>query len=325
MMSYAHIKPDERVELAVLLRAGHKQSEIAKILDKHPSSISREIRRNSTNEGRYNCFLAKRNTRAKRLNANKRFRKLRANKKLKRYIERKLRKYWSPEQIAGRLKFRYGKTILCHETIYQFIYKKREDLKRFMRCQKGKYRKRYGTKKREKAREEAKKKRIDTRPDIVERRGRLGDFEGDTIVGEGKKERILTHVDRMSGYLLADRLERGLSEITRKTTVKRFKSLPKKKKFTITYDNGMEFSEYELIERETEMDVYHAYPYHSWERGTNENTNGLLRQFFPKKSSFTEVTQEKLEKVVNLINHRPRKRLGYLTPHEVFIKNCTLD
>ncbi len=82
----------------------------------------------------------------------------------------------------------------------------------------------------------------------------------------------------------------------------------------------MEFSEYELIERGTEMDVYHAYPYHSWERGTNENTNGLLRQFFPKKSSFSEVTQEKLENVVNLINHRPRKRLGYLTPHEVFIK-----
>lgn len=324
MMSYAHIKPDERVELAVLLRAGHKQSEIARILDKHPSSISREIRRNSTNEGRYNCWLAKRNTKAKRLNANKRFRKLRANKKLKRYIERKLRKYWSPEQIAGRLKLRYDKTILCHETIYQFIYRQREDLKKFLRCQKGKYRKRYGTKKREKAREEARKKRIDMRPKIADERKRLGDFEGDTIVGE-KKERILTHVDRMSGYLLADKLERGLAEITRKTTVRRFKSLPKKKKYTITYDNGMEFSEYELIERETKMSVYHAYPYRSWERGTNENTNGLLRQFFPKKSSFSEVTQKKLENVVNLINHRPRKRLGYLTPHEVFIKNCTLD
>ena len=229
MMSYAHIKPDERVELAVLLRAGHKQSEIARILDKHPSSISREIRRNSTNEGRYNCWLAKRNTKAKRLNANKRFRKLRANKKLKRYIERKLRKYWSPEQIAGRLKLRYDKTILCHETIYQFIYRQREDLKKFLRCQKGKYRKRYGTKKREKAREEARKKRIDMRPKIADERKRLGDFEGDTIVGE-KKERILTHVDRMSGYLLADKLERGLAEITRKTTVRRFKSLPKKKK-----------------------------------------------------------------------------------------------
>jgi len=325
MMSYTHIKPEQRVELAVLLRAGHSQSEIAEILDKHPSSISREIRRNSTNEGKYNCWLAKRNSSSKRLMANRRFRKLRANKKLKRYIERKLRKYWSPEQIAGRLKLRHGKTIVCHETIYQFIYKQREDLKKYMRCQKGKYRKRYGTKKREKAREEAKKKRIDTRPKVVDERERLGDFEGDTIVGEDRKERILTHVDRRSGYLLADKLKRGLAEITRKTTVRRFKSLPKSKKFTITYDNGMEFEEYELLEREAKVDVYHAYPYHSWERGTNENTNGLLRQFFPKKSSFSEVTQEKLEKVVNLINHRPRKRLGYLTPHEVFIKNCTLD
>lgn len=324
-MSYTHIKPDDRVELAILLRAGHKKSEIARLLGKHPSSISREIKRNSTDKGRYNCFLAKKNTRTKRLNANKRFRKLRRNKKLKRYIERKLKKYWSPEQIAGRLKLRYGKTIICHETIYQFIYKQREDLKKCLRCQKGKYRKRYGTKKRERTREETKKKRIDTRPEIVETRQRLGDFEGDTIVGKGKSGRILTHVDRRSGYLLADKLERGLAEITRKTTTKRFTSLPRGKKFTITYDNGVEFSEYELIERETKMDVYHAYPYHSWERGTNENTNGLLRQFFPKKSSFKEVTQKKLEKMVSLINHRPRKRLNYLTPHEVFIKNCTLD
>lgn len=324
-MSYTHFKPEQRVELAVLLRTGHKQSEIAQILDKHPSSVSREIRRNSTVEGKYNCWLAKKNCKAKRLFANRRFRKLRANKKLKRYIIRKLKKYWSPEQIAGRLKLRYGKTILCHETIYQFIYRQREDMKKYLRCQKGKYKKRYGTKKREKAREEAKKKRIDTRPEIIEKRERLGDFEGDTIVDKGRKEKILTHVDRMSGYLLADKLERGLAEITRKTTVKRFKRLPKKKKFTITYDNGSEFEEYELIERETGMEVYHAYPYHSWERGTNENTNGLIRQFFPKKSSFVEVTQEKLEKVVHLINHRPRKRLGYLTPHEVFIKNCTLD
>lgn len=325
MMSYTHIKPDERVELAILLRAGHKQCTIAQLLGKHPSSISREIRKNSTNEGKYNCWLAKRNTKVKRLNANKRFRKLRANKKLKRYIERKLKKYWSPEQIAGKLRLRHGKTILCHETIYQFIYQQREDLKKCLRSQKGKYRRRCGTKNREKIREEGKKKRIDTRPEIVETRGRLGDFEGDTIVGKGGKERLLTHVDRRSGYLLADKLERGLAENTRRTTVKRFKRLPKTKKCTITYDNGVEFSEYELIERETKMAVYHAYPYHSWERGTNENTNGLLRQFYPKKSSFTNISQEELDKIVNLINNRPRKRLGYLTPHEVFIKNCTLD
>lgn len=198
-------------------------------------------------------------------------------------------------------------------------------MKRCLRSQKGKYRRRGGTKKRGKIREESKKKRIDTRPEIVETRQRLGDFEGDTIVGKGGRGRLLTHVDRKSGYLLADKLEKGLAQNTRKRTVERFSGLPKAKKCTITYDNGIEFSEYELIERETKMSVYHAYPYHSWERGTNENTNGLLRQFYPKKSSFSEVTQEKLDKVVNLINHRPRKRLGYLTPHEVFMKNCTLD
>lgn len=327
-MSYTHIKPAQQVELAVLLRAGLRQSEIALILGKDPSSVSREIKRNKTDENKYNARIARQKTKVRRLKANKRFRKITRNKRLKRYIIRKLRKYWSPEQIAGKLKKKYGKTIVSHETIYRFIYKYRDDLKEVLRCRKGKYKKRYGTGNRERKRkeaEEAKKKRIDTRPEIIETRDRLGDFEGDTIVGLNRKDRILTYVDRRSGYLIARIIRNVTAEKVKKYTSDSFRSLSENKRFTITYDNGIEFSAYELIERETGMKVYFAYPYHSWERGTNENTNGLLRQFYPKKSSFSDITQEELDKTVHLINNRPRKRLGYLTPYEVFVKNCTLE
>jgi len=193
-----------------------------------------------------------------------------------------------------------------------------------LRCQKGKYRRRYGTKIREKQREEAKKQRIDARPEIIEKRCRLGDWEGDTVVGKRGSGSLITNVDRMSGYLIMDYVSKATAEAIKEKSVARFRNLPKRKKHSITYDNGTEFSDYELIERETKMNVYFAYPYHSWERGTNENTNGLIRQFFPKKSSFAAIVENDIKRVMRLLNSRPRKRLGYLTPFEVFIKNMHL-
>ena len=230
-----------------------------------------------------------------------------------------IKRYWSPEQVAGRLKRRYrGKTVVCHETIYRYLYADARELLPYLRCQKGKYRRRRGTRTRAKQREEAKKKRIDRRPKIVEKRQRLGDWEGDTIVGKEKTQHILTHVDRKSGLLLADKVAVATSEQVRNIVVQRFARVPKKKQHTITYDNGVQFADHETIEREAQLDVYFAYPYHSWERGTNENTNGLLRQFFPKGSAFATVTQTQISRAVSLINHRPRKRHHYLTPAEVF-------
>ena len=150
------------------------------------------------------------------------------------------------------------------------------------------------------------------------KRARIGDWEGDTIIGKERTIHILTHVDRKSGLLLADKLDRGTAEITKNKTIQSFKRIPKNKKHTITYDNGVTFSDYEMTEKKTGIEIFFANPYHSWERGTNENTNGLLRQFFPKKSSFVNITQGQIDRVCNLINNRPRKRLGYLTPNEVF-------
>jgi len=332
-MSYKHFTPDQRNELSALLRVSLKKKDIAKVLRKHRSSVWRELKRNPSGQEkrRYNARKAKKLTKARRVKANFRFRKLENNKWLRGYVLKKIKKYWSPEQIAGRLKRQYPlarEKRIGKDSIYRFIYEKRPDLVKCLRCQKGKYRRRYGTRIREKQREELKKRRIDARPQIVELKQRIGDWEGDTVVGKDKKPAILTHAERKSGLLLADKLERATKEATKEKTVARFKKVPKNKKHTATYDNGSEFWDYELMERETGMTVYFAYPYHSWERGCNENANGLLRQFFPKKSLFAIITQEQIQKAVSLINHRPRKRHDYLTPYEVFYeksKCCTLE
>ena len=322
-MSYAHISSFQRNELSALLRAKAKQKKIAGILRKHRSSIWREIQRNGKNT--YNAKVAKQKTKQRRIRANQRFRKIDNNERLRKYVIKRLKDYWSPEQIAGRLKRKNGTVVIGKDSIYSFIYDTRPDLVKYLRCQKGKYRRRYGTKIREKQREELKKRRIDVRPKIVEKRKRIGDWEGDTIVSRERVSAILTHVERKSGYLMADKLRRATAEEAKEKTVERFGTIPVSKRLTITYDNGKEFSAHELIERETGTVIYFAFPYHSWERGTNENTNGLLRQFFPKKSSFVNINQEVIEEAAGLINNRPRKRLNYLTPKEVFHgKCCTL-
>lgn len=326
-MSYKHITRDERISIATLLNAGLGQKEIAKQLGRHSSTISRELSRGAfKNVSRYYVIAAEKRKTAKRLLANYRFRKINNNTQLVRYVEEKLKLYWSPEQIAGRLKLEFGFTVVCHETIYQYIYKQHPELKKCLRCRKGKYRRRAGTEARLKRLEESKKTRIDKRPLVVEQRMRLGDWEGDTILGKEKVIKILTHVERRSGLLLADKLTRASAENVKIKTIERFKSIPDDKKHTITYDNGSEFAEYELTGRYTGLKIYFAYPYHSWERGSNENCNGLLRQFFPKGSKFVNIKQEQIEAATELINHRPRKRHGYLTPTEIFsAENCTLD
>jgi len=322
-MSYNHFKSFQRNELSALLSAGLTQKKAAELLDKTASAVCQELKRNpaDTKTG-YSARQAKVNAKQKRIEANQRFRKIENNIWLRNYIIRNTKKYWSPEQISGRIKLKWPdnqERQISKDSIYDFLYEKRKDLIKYLRCQKGKYRRRYGTRIREKQREATKKKRINERPAEVETRKIIGHWEGDTIVGSDKQH-ILTHVERKSGKLLADKLERGTAELTKIKTVERFKNIPKNKKLTITYDNGSTFAEHEMIEKKTGADVYFAYPYHYWERGTNENCNGLLRQFFPKKSAFAIVTQKEIDKACVLINNRPRKRHGYLTPNEVFAR-----
>ena len=322
-MGYKHFTSEQRAELSVLLRAGLEQDEIAILLDKNPSSISREINRNSDERtGNYHAKAAKIKTRLRREESKRKQRKIKNDSDLEKYIILKLKKFWSPEQIAGRLKLKQAKIVVGKDAIYQYIYSAKPGLIKYLRFKKNKYRRRRGTKIREELREEAKKRRIDVRPGIIGKRERIGDWEGDTIIGKDKKSAILTHVERKSGYLMADKLDTRTSNETMAKIIQRFKNIPKFKRFTGTYDNGPEFSSHQEIERFTSMVIYFAFPYHSWERGSNENTNGLLRQFFPKGIPFVNITQEDIDNAVLLLNNRPRKRLDYFTPKEIF-SNCT--
>ena len=163
---------------------------------------------------------------------------------------------------------------------------------------------------------------IDQRPAVVDRRERFGDWEGDTVWGKDHSGVIATHVERKSGYLVAAKLASRHAEPLAAATINAFKRMPKKWLRTLTYDNGSEFSDFSHIAKRTGVVVYFARPYAPWQRGCNENLNGLLRQFYPKSASLRHVNQKDVDKVARLLNNRPRKRLGYLTPHEVLIKGA---
>jgi IS30 family transposase len=325
-MSHIQITLSQINEIASLKRAGVSQKDIAVIIGVTPSAISQEIQRNKDKNGRYHARHAKEKRRNRRISANQRFRKIENIPKLQHHIEQKLKIGWSPEQIAGRLKREIHKekneqTPLCigKDSIYSWIYTQRNDLVKYLRCKKGFYRRRYGTRIREKLREEAKIKRIDTRPSIVETRERIGDWEGDTIVGKEKTKRLLTNVERKSGYGLIDKVEIVSVQTIHQILTKRFKSISKRKRYTYTYDNGTEIGKEDSdLEKKIAMEVYRAYPYQSWQRGSNENFNGLAREYFPKGTVFATITEKEVKRVEKLLNNRPRKRLGYATPKEVF-------
>jgi IS30 family transposase len=318
-MVYTHITKEQRFKIQSWLEIGMNQRDIAARLGKDESALSREISRNKNASGKYTAGLADKASRRRRKAGKRQSRKLIKDKKLRRAVFAQLKKKKSPEQIGGKRK-RDGKAYVVHETVYRYIYDYQPNWKQYLRQKKGKYRRRHGTKDREYIREQAKKRRIDERPAIVELRTEIGHWEGDTIRGKEKTTAIATHVERVSGYAIADKLDHATAENLKQKTVRSFARIPAEKKKTETLDNGVEFSEYELMKRETGMEIFFAYPYHSWERGSNENFNGLLRQYFPKGTPFATITQKDVSKAIRELNHRPRKRLNYLTPYEVFVK-----
>jgi transposase, IS30 family len=329
---HTKLTKEERIELSSFLKAGLTQVEIAYHLKKDKSTISREITRNKDpTTGEYCYSLAHKQAKERKACSNKIRSKIPIGGSMEKYIITHLKLNWSPEQIAGRLKRDMRllgfTSVPTYQTIYNHIYLYLPDMKQYLRIigVKGRYRRKYGTKLREKLREESKKKRIDTRPEVINTRARLGDWEGDTIVGGEKTIHILTHVERKSGYLLASKVEQATSEVVQNLTIKAFTILPRTRVKSITYDNGVQFNKHEDTENKLSkytknkgFSIYFANPYHSWERGTNENTNGLIRKYYPKKTPFKGITQKQLDKTVTLINNRPRKRLNYLTPQEVF-------
>ena len=320
-MSHIQFTRDGRIELAALLRANKTQVECAKQLGMHRSSVCRELKINTDADGVYRGGSAHRKHLMRKKNAKKSVHKIRGE--LREYVIRKLKQFWSPEQIAGRLEKDRDAPISCHETIYKFVYKERPDLVKYLRRQKSKYRKKRGTVARIARNSAMEIRSINDRSTEVATRERFGDWEDDTVIGAEKTQHLLTAVERKSGFGKADKLEIVTAEIVQEKSIMRFRKLPRKARRTLTRDNGSEFGDYDHdLERVARMEAYRANAYHSWERGVNENWNGLLRQFFPKGTFFAAITQAEVDGAVTLINNRPRKRLGYATPREVFRDCC---
>lgn len=311
--SYQHLTRDQRCQIATLKSSGFLQSEIAKRLEVSASTITRELQRNSLN-GEYLFIHANMAAVSRRYEANAKPRCM--LEPVVKQIEGHLREEWSPEQISGRLKLEG--ILVSHETIYQHIWADKKsggNLFKHLRRKGKKYNKRSS----DRAGRGQIPNRIDIkeRPEIVESKSRIGDWEGDTIMGSNHEGAILSYVERKSKFTVLSKLPRKTAENVALKTIECFAKLGSI--HTITYDNGKEFSSHEKISKALNARCYFATPYHSWERGLNEHTNGLVRQYFPKKTSFGNITEKEIEKVENLLNNRPRKILGYLKPKEVYI------
>ena len=249
---------------------------------------------------------------------------VRGNKELMATVERLIKQKIAPDQVVGRIKLERKAQVgwqISHETIYQHIYdqaRKGNDLRGFLRHPRKTRRKRSANKDRRGIIPD--RVFIDDRPCIVERKQRRGDWEGDTIEGAGKKGYVATFVDRKTKYLVAYTIEHKSAQELVRGARKAFRAIPKALRKTVTVDNGKEFAAHERLSQILEAKVYFAHPYHSWERGLSEHTNGLLRQYLPKNRSLLDLDPKELAKIVAEINNRPRKSLGYRTPREAFFK-----
>jgi IS30 family transposase len=315
-MNYKHITTNERCCIANFLSLGLSLRKIAKHLNRNISTISREVKRNSTN-GKYLAHIACENYAKNRKNCGAKGKS--SNPTLIKYIEDGLEKTWSPEQIAGRLRLDYqdDKSMkIGFKTIYRWLYQKniaKGNVNRLRR--KGKSLNPKETRDKFNI-----GKSIKDRPKEVRKRETIGHWELDTVVSSrGKSKACLsTFVERKSRFLIAQVMENRKSLTLNFHCFTAFKDIPTNLIKTFTVDRGKEFAGYVDIENTLNIDVYFADAYASWQRGTNENTNGLLREFYPKKFDFSSINQKELDNIVTIINNRPRKCLGYKTPAEVF-------
>lgn len=308
-----HLTKEQRYTISQLLEHGYSVSVIASIIGKAKTTVYREIERNcDARNGKYNADLAQRkyNQRMAEKPKHTRF-----TSEVKAYVLSKLRWEMSPEQIVGEAK-RNKYDCVSHETIYQYIWedkKKGGDIHSHLRRKGRRYQKRGSAKGSRGI--IAGRVDISMRPKIVDSRKRIGDLEIDTIIGKNHKGAILTINERKSGYVWIRKLNGKDAVELAKTTVITLNPHQHWVK-TITSDNGKEFANHHEISTKLELDFYFARPYHSWERGSNENLNGLIRQYIPKGSSLENINDEDLFWIQYKLNHRPRKRLGYLSPHQ---------
>ena len=307
LMTYKHLSQAERYQIHALMKAGHDQSQIAKLLDRHKSTISRELSRNTGSRGY-------RPKQACEMSADRA-----QNSRNAPTVEPWVREaacallciQWSPEQIASQLP-------ISHETVYQHVYADKAQggtLWKHLRCQKQK-RKRYASG-RDRRGQIPNRRPLSERPLHIEARRQVGHWECDTVIGASHKGAVVTMVERKSGYAVMAKVEKKTSELVSSAIVDKLQPLAARVK-TLTFDNGKEFAGHAQIDQQLQSTAYFARPFASWERGSNENLNGLLRQYVPKKRAMSTVSDEEIRMIQNRLNNRPRKRLGFKTPAEVF-------
>ena len=318
-MNYKQLTLEKRYQITALIKAGLNQKDIAVELSVHPSTISRELRRNNDLVRGYNAELAQIKSTKTEMQKSKRFS---LTKSIEKYIRAKLKQDWSPEQISGRMKLDTGVSVV-HETIYRYIYANKKNggkLYTYLRHKNKKYHKRSndymarGT--------IIDRIMIDQRPKIVEKKSRIGDWEIDTVVGKDHKGFLVTVVDRKSKFSIIKSVPTKHAEVVTAALIDMLTPM-QKITHTITSDNGKEFAYHKQVSDALDTDFYFANPYHSWERGLNEHTNGLIRQYLPKKSTFLNVSKDEIIMIQDRLNHRPRKILKYKTPYEVFFSEMS--
>jgi len=312
MAYYTQLTQEERYHISVLCKEGFPRAEIARRLKRNPSTITRELKRNTGRRG-YRAKQAQQKALYRRHTAEK---AIKLTHRIIRLIVTRLREKWSPEQISGWLK--RMQIYISHERVYQFLLENKRKggiLYKHLRRSHRKRKKRYGSP--ERRGQIPDRVSIDERPRIVETKERIGDWEADTVIGRNHKGAIITLVERKSKYTLLRKINRKTSHAVNTAISEMVKGI-KERFLTMTVDNGREFAGHKEISSRLNVDVYFAHPYHSWERGLNENTNGLLRQYFPKKTDLRKISDQKVEHVQHMLNNRPRKLLSFMTPYEVF-------
>ena len=311
----AHLTLEQRYKIESYKSLGKSLSQIAAYIGKDKSVISREINRNSDNRnGIYKADLAERKTKERHQVKPK-------NRKFSDAIQANILHYldqdYSPQQIVGRAAIE-GKEMVSHERIYQYLWKDKQrggKHYRHLRSKGKRYRKRGASK--DSRGLISRRIDISERPEIVDKKQRIGDLEIDLVIGKDRNGALLTINDRATGLLFMAKVDTKEAMVIETKTIELLQDW-KPLLHTITSDNGKEFANHQQIAQKLEIDYYFAKPYHSWERGANENLNGLIRQYFPKKTNFGDITQEQINRVINRLNNRPRKRFGFKTPNEVF-------
>ena len=315
-MKYHRLTQEERYQIYALKKEGLSQSAIARNIGRNKSTINRELKRNKGQKGyrpkqAHNFAKQRDKTKPKHT---------RIGEIQIRYIEEKIKQKWSPEQISGRMNIN-GIESVSHESIYKYLQEDKKrggSLYKHLRHKSKIYKRRYGS--HDRRGQIANKCSIEDRPSIVDKKERIGDLEIDLVIGKNHKQALVTVVDRKSKFTIIKKVEHKKASTVKEALIEMI--LPIKQwTHTITSDNGKEFASFEEVSRVLNTDYYFCHPYSSWERGLNENTNGLIRQYFPKVSSFKEITHRQIIDVQNSLNYRPRKTLGFKTPAEVFFAN----